>query len=105
MGRSSVPAIALGVVQIFLLAVEISAFVQRTMPVTSSSSRLNVVGQQAESFGPASVIRKFKSSLPQIDWLAEGTPPADNKVNMPDHVKAVLSRPDAPELRRLSRRS
>lgn len=70
-------------------------------PTTSSSNsnsitKLNVVGQQAESFGPADLIRKAKSSLPQIDWLAEGEPPKENKVNMPDHVRAVLNRPDAP---------
>jgi zeaxanthin epoxidase len=61
------------------------------------STQLNVVGQQAESFGPAEVIRKIKSSLPQIEWLAEGTPPEENKINMPDHVRKVLDRPDAPK--------
>jgi len=59
-------------------------------------TQLNVIGQQAESFGPAQLIRKFKSSLPQIDWLAEGVPPEENKINMPDHVRQVLDLPDAP---------
>lgn len=63
---------------------------------TISSSRLNLVGQQAESIGPAELLRKAKSSLPQIKWLAEGTPPVENKVNMPDYVREVLSLPDAP---------
>merc|ERR1719443_1814864 len=72
------------------------------VPITSSKtvavsdSRLNVVGQQAESIGPAELLRKAKASLPQIDWLAEGTPPAENKINMPDHVREVLSQPGAP---------
>jgi len=69
-------------------------------PSSSSSmflTRLNVVGQQAESFGPAEFIRKLKSNLPQIEWLAEGTAPEENKINMPDHVRKVLDRPEAPK--------
>lgn len=62
-----------------------------------TSTQLNVVGQQANSFGPAQLIRKLKSSLPQIEWLAEGAPPESNKINMPDHVQSVLNRPDAPK--------
>jgi len=71
-----------------------TSFSSKTASFTSS--RLHVVGQQAESIGPAELLRKAKSSLPQIEWLAEGTPPAENKINMPDHVRKVLSRPDAP---------
>mmetsp|Transcript_9627 Transcript_9627/g.23987 ORF Transcript_9627/g.23987 Transcript_9627/m.23987 type:complete len:625 (+) Transcript_9627:102-1976(+) len=63
---------------------------------TGTSSSLNVVGQQAESIGPAEILRKLKADLPQIDWLAEGTPPEENKVNMPDYVREVLDRPGAP---------
>ncbi|CAJ1919943.1 unnamed protein product [Cylindrotheca closterium] len=62
-----------------------------------SSTQLNVIGQQAESFGPAQAIRKFKDALPQIDWLAEGHGSPDNKVNMPNYVKKVLAQPTAPK--------
>lgn len=64
---------------------------------TYASSQLNVVGQQAESFGPAQAIRKLKETLPQVDWLAEGHGNPANKVNMPDHVKEILAQPDAPK--------
>ena len=50
-----------------------------------------VIGQQAESFGPASLLRKLKKELPQSEWLAEGSGNPKNKVDMPDHVKAVLA--------------
>jgi zeaxanthin epoxidase len=60
-------------------------------------SQINVVGQQAESFGPAQVIRKLKSDLPQIQWLADGDGNPQNKINMPDHVKQVLAQPHAPK--------
>ena len=60
-------------------------------------TQLNVIGQQAESFGPATAIRKFKASLPQIDWLADGDGSDGNKVNMPDYVKQVLAQPAAPK--------
>ena len=59
-------------------------------------SQLNVVGQQAESFGPAQAIRKLKEELPQIEWLAEGEGNPYNKVNMPDYVQEILSQPHAP---------
>ena len=59
-------------------------------------TQLNVIGQQAESFGPATAIRKLKANLPQIEWLSEGKGSDDNKVNMPEHVKQILAQPSAP---------
>jgi len=56
-----------------------------------------VIGEQATSFGPASVLRKLKADLPQFPWLAEGHGSPDNKVDMPDHVRAVLATPNAPK--------
>jgi len=80
-----------------ILSTGATAFVAPNHVVhTPSSSQLNVVGKQAESFGPAGLIREFKASLPQIDWLAEGGGSAENKVNMPDYVKEVLAQPSAP---------
>ena len=64
---------------------------------SSSSTSLHVIGQQAESFGPATLIRNLKSSLPQIDWLADGTPSPSNKINIPDYVDEVLKQPNAPK--------
>ena len=55
-----------------------------------------VIGQQAESFGPASVIRKLKQELPQFPWLAEGDGNPHNKVNIPEHLHEILSQPSAP---------
>jgi zeaxanthin epoxidase len=72
-----------------------SAFTSPNQRV-QTPTQLNVVGKQAESFGPADAIRKLKSNLPQIDWLAEGHGSDGNKVNMPDYVKQVLAQPDAP---------
>jgi len=56
-----------------------------------------VVGQQAQSFGPAAVIRKLKEELPQVEWLASGEGAARNKVDMPEHVKEILAQPEAPK--------
>ena len=56
-----------------------------------------VIGQQAESFGPAAVIRSIKEKLPQSEWLASGEGAARNKVDMPDHVKEILAQPHAPK--------
>ena len=61
------------------------------------NTALGVVGQQAESFGPASLLRKAKANLPQIEFLAEGDGNPNNKVNMPDHIKAILDQPHAPK--------
>ena len=55
------------------------------------------MGQQAESFGPASLIRKLKTELPQFDWLADGDGNPSNRVNMPPHVRAVLDQTGAPK--------
>mmetsp|Transcript_39172 Transcript_39172/g.94714 ORF Transcript_39172/g.94714 Transcript_39172/m.94714 type:complete len:579 (+) Transcript_39172:316-2052(+) len=68
-----------------------------TSRTQATTTQLHVIGQQAESFGPATLIRNLKSSLPQIDWLAEGEPSAQNKINVPGHVHEVLSRPQAPK--------
>ena len=56
-----------------------------------------VVGNQAESVGPAQLLRKLKTELPQIPWLAEGAGSPHNKVNMPDSVKEILAQPEAPK--------
>ena len=56
-----------------------------------------VIGEQASSFGPATLIRKLKEDLPQFPWLAEGSGNPNNKVDMPDHVKAILAQPTAPK--------
>ena len=62
----------------------------------SAASPAMVIGQQAESFGPASLLRKLKTDLPQFSWLAAGDGSPSNKIDMPEHVKAVLSQPNAP---------
>ena len=72
------------------------AFVPKSASKNVPSSAL-FEGKQAESFGPAAVIRKIKSELPQIDWLAEGEGSPHNKVDIPDHVKAILSQHNAPK--------
>ena len=51
------------------------------------SSPSMVIGEQAASFGPATLIRKLKTDLPQFPWLAEGDGNPNNKIDMPDHVK------------------
>lgn len=51
---------------------------------------------QAASLGPAAALRSIKARLPQIDWLAEGEGSPRNKVDVPDHVRAVLAQPSAP---------
>jgi hypothetical protein len=56
-----------------------------------------VTGQQANSFGPATLLRKLKEDLPQFEWLADGSGSPSNKVDMPDYVKQVLSQPSAPK--------
>lgn len=72
------------------------AFISPNRKIQSPTTQLNVVGKQAESFGPAGLIRNLKSSLPQVEWLAEGGGSENNKVNMPDYVKKVLAQPEAP---------
>ena len=62
-----------------------------------SATELSVIGQQAESFGPASLLRKLKKDLPQFEWLAEGGGNPNNKIDMPDYVKSVLAQPNAPK--------
>lgn len=64
-----------------------------TRPTTS----LQVIGEQASSIGPATLLRNLKQNLPQIPWLAEGDAPSSNKIDIPEHVASVLSRPDAPK--------
>lgn len=62
-----------------------------------SSTKRNVVGEQATSIGPAQVLRNLKETLPQISWLAEGDAPHSNKIDIPNHVAAVLAQPAAPK--------
>lgn len=61
------------------------------------ATQLAVTGKQAESFGPADLLRKAKKALPQYEWLAEGGGNPNNKIDMPDHVKAILAQPSAPK--------
>merc|ERR1719217_856190 len=63
----------------------------------AASPATMVIGQQAESFGPAAVIRSIKEKLPQSEWLASGEGAARDKVDMPDHVKEILAQPNAPK--------
>lgn len=65
--------------------------------IVVSSTKRNVVGEQATSIGPAQVLRNLKETLPQISWLAEGDAPHSNKIDIPNHVAAVLSQPAAPK--------
>ncbi|KAL7540004.1 hypothetical protein ACHAWF_006581 [Thalassiosira exigua] len=62
----------------------------------STTTSLGVIGEQASSIGPATLLRNAKAKLPSIPWLAEGDAPASNKVDIPSHVASVLERPDAP---------
>ena len=62
-----------------------------------ASSPTMVIGEQATSFGPAAVLRKLKADLPQIPWLAEGDGSPQNKVDMPEHVRAILAQEHAPK--------
>ena len=71
--------------------------VRQQQPSTTTTTTLSVIGQQAESFGPASLLRKVKKDLPQFEWLAEGHGNPNNKIDMPHHVKAVLAQPGAPK--------
>lgn len=64
---------------------------------SSGTTSLGVTGQQAESIGPAQFLRKVKADLPQIEWLAEGEGNPANRVDIPDHVRTVLSKPTAPK--------
>ena len=71
---------------------------QKQQQQTTQKHQLSmVIGQQAESFGPASLLRKLKKELPQSEWLAEGSGNPNNKIDMPDHVKAVLAQPACPK--------
>ena len=63
----------------------------------TAASPTMVVGQQAESYGPAQLLRKLKADLPQFPWLAEGDGAARNKVDMPDFVQAILAQDTAPK--------
>jgi zeaxanthin epoxidase len=63
----------------------------------TAASPAMVVGQQAESYGPAQLLRKLKADLPQFPWLAEGDGAARNKVDMPDFVQAILAQDTAPK--------
>ena len=79
----------------------VAAFVPPSTLSSSLSSSCSTTslleGKQAESFGPAQVLREIKTKLPQIEWLANGHGSPTNKVNMPDHVKQILQQPSAPK--------
>lgn len=69
-------------------------------PSTSTfhpQTSLSVIGEQASSIGPATLLRNLKQSLPQIPYLAEGSASPSNKIDIPPHVAAVLSSPEAPK--------
>ena len=92
--------IVLAVATSLLLGDGIYAFAPipcRKVTKSISSTKLSVVGEQATSIGPAQVLRNLKETLPQIPWLAEGIPPASNKIDIPDHVAQVLAHPAAPK--------
>mmetsp|Transcript_29014 Transcript_29014/g.85843 ORF Transcript_29014/g.85843 Transcript_29014/m.85843 type:complete len:622 (-) Transcript_29014:109-1974(-) len=76
----------------------VGAFAPASSPraFRTAISPLGVTGQQAESIGPAQLLRKLKADLPQFDFLAEGHGNPANKIDVPDHVRAVLSKPNAP---------
>jgi len=74
-----------------------SAFITPSSSSRVTSTKLNVVGEQASSIGPAQALRKLKETLPQIDWLAEGDGSPSNKIDIPDHVAHVLAQPEAPK--------
>lgn len=73
------------------------AFVTPSSSSRVSPTKLNVVGEQASSFGPAQVLRNLKETLPQIQWLADGDGSPSNKIDIPDHVAHVLAQPAAPK--------
>eukprot|EP00428_Durinskia_dybowskii_P040220 CAMPEP_0170276666 /NCGR_PEP_ID=MMETSP0116_2-20130129/38318_1 /TAXON_ID=400756 /ORGANISM="Durinskia baltica, Strain CSIRO CS-38" /LENGTH=612 /DNA_ID=CAMNT_0010527939 /DNA_START=10 /DNA_END=1849 /DNA_ORIENTATION=+ len=77
------------------LAVDAAAFVPKSVYVANDDHNLSE-GRQAESFGPAQLLREVKTKLPQIEWLAEGEGSPQNKINMPDYVKEILHQPHAP---------
>ena len=62
-----------------------------------SATKINVIGEQASSIGPAQVLRDLKERLPQIEWLAEGDGSPRNKVDILEHVAHLLAHPDAPK--------
>lgn len=74
-----------------------TAFTTPKTSRTTTSTTLHVTGQQAESIGPATLLRDLKTKLPQIPWLAEGEGSASNKIDIPDHVAHVLAQPNAPK--------
>eukprot|EP00584_Thalassiosira_punctigera_P018438 CAMPEP_0172553380 /NCGR_PEP_ID=MMETSP1067-20121228/50498_1 /TAXON_ID=265564 ORGANISM="Thalassiosira punctigera, Strain Tpunct2005C2" /NCGR_SAMPLE_ID=MMETSP1067 /ASSEMBLY_ACC=CAM_ASM_000444 /LENGTH=623 /DNA_ID=CAMNT_0013341557 /DNA_START=204 /DNA_END=2075 /DNA_ORIENTATION=- len=74
-----------------------SAFITPSTSSRVSSSKLNVIGEQASSIGPAQVLRDLKERLPQIQWLAEGDGSPANKIDIPDHVAQVLAQSEAPK--------
>mmetsp|Transcript_19792 Transcript_19792/g.27471 ORF Transcript_19792/g.27471 Transcript_19792/m.27471 type:complete len:616 (+) Transcript_19792:174-2021(+) len=82
---------------LLMVSTTVTAFMSVNPGKVRQSSSLSMAGLQAESFGPASALRKLKSDLPQIEWLAEGGGNPNNKIDMPDHVKAILDQPDAPK--------
>jgi len=56
-----------------------------------------IIGEQANSKGPAALLRRVKTKLPQFRWLAEGHGSPANKVDIPDFVHQVLSQPQVPK--------
>ena len=69
-----------------------------TAPASRSAvSPSMVIGEQASSVGPATLLRKLKKDLPQFPWLAEGGGNPANKVDMPDYVQSILAQPNAPK--------
>lgn len=87
---------SLAAVAAVLMASNVDAFVTPSSSKTTTTSAL-FEGKQAESFGPAQVLRDVKTKLPQIEWLAQGEGNPHNKVNMPDYVHQILDQPHAPK--------
>lgn len=95
--RTGAITASIAIVAIFLPPSRAFAPSPRLGRIVVSSTKRNVVGEQATSIGPAQVLRNLKETLPQISWLAEGEAPHSNKIDIPDHVAAVLAQPAAPK--------
>ena len=90
-------AVAVFLAATFQSTSNVDAFVRPSQNWNAASSTKLFEGKQAESFGPAQLLRDVKTKLPQIEWLAEGEGSPSNKVNMPGYVHEILSQPHAPK--------
>lgn len=79
----------------WLLALPVAALVPALHPDGAALAQRGgrLVRSAAPRMAMADLLRDAKLDLP---WLAEGDAPASNKINVPEHVKEILRRPDAP---------